>query len=314
MKKILIGALFLLALPSLASAAANDVQITADTTTLSVNSIDISVYGTNATLQSIVVNSTDFVVTLGSGSSIQIRSSSAKVMGVTPTAYTTTDVCSSSESRLVLSNTGGSSVDVTVTPTSSTCSGSATTATAVVTGGGGSGSGSGGGGGGGGGAVVTTTAATTTAKTATSTAATSTPKVTTAPTTTAAPTTQSSSVSALVAQLRSLIAQLKALGGTVSPSLEATVNALAGDATPPSMKFTRDLKTGSTGADVKALQVWLNANGFQIAASGAGSPGNETTMFGGLTRAAVIKFQKAKGIAPAAGYFGPKSRAAVNGM
>jgi len=66
-----------------------------------------------------------------------------------------------------------------------------------------------------------------------------------------------------------------------------------------------------TGADVKALQQWLNANGYRVAESGYGSPGNETTKFGGATKAALIKFQKANGITPAVGYFGPKTRAAV---
>lgn len=72
-----------------------------------------------------------------------------------------------------------------------------------------------------------------------------------------------------------------------------------------------DLKTGSLGSDVKALQEFLNARGFTVAASGPGSPGNETTTFGALTRAAVIKYQKSKGITPAVGYFGPITRKAV---
>ena len=77
------------------------------------------------------------------------------------------------------------------------------------------------------------------------------------------------------------------------------------------ISFTRDLAIGSTGADVKALQIYLNAHSFIIAASGPGSPGHETTTFGSATKAALIKFQKAKGISPATGYFGPASRAAV---
>jgi peptidoglycan hydrolase-like protein with peptidoglycan-binding domain len=39
---------------------------------------------------------------------------------------------------------------------------------------------------------------------------------------------------------------------------------------------------------------------------------NVTGYFGGLTRAAVIKWQKAASITPATGYFGPKSRSAWN--
>ena len=106
---------------------------------------------------------------------------------------------------------------------------------------------------------------------------------------------------------------MKSLGGTVSPSLEATIASLAGTLA-PSGTFTRDLKVGISGADVKMLQQWLNAHGFSVAKSGPGSPGSETTMFGGATRAALAKFQAANKIVPAAGYFGPKTRATVNGM
>ena len=50
---------------------------------------------------------------------------------------------------------------------------------------------------------------------------------------------------------------------------------------------------------------------MELVEKGGGSPGNETTMFGGLTRAALIEFQKANGITPAVGYFGPKTRAYI---
>ncbi len=76
--------------------------------------------------------------------------------------------------------------------------------------------------------------------------------------------------------------------------------------------LTRDLQQGSSGADVKALQVYLNASGYTVAASGAGSMGNETMTFGPATKAAVIKLQTAWSISPAAGYVGAKSRAAIS--
>lgn len=77
--------------------------------------------------------------------------------------------------------------------------------------------------------------------------------------------------------------------------------------------FARDLSTGASGDDVKALQVWLNAHGFVIAASGPGSKGMETMTFGALTKVALAKFQASKGI-PAIGRFGPMTRAAVAAM
>ncbi len=76
--------------------------------------------------------------------------------------------------------------------------------------------------------------------------------------------------------------------------------------------FQANLTTGSLGDEVKALQMFLNSHGFTIAASGPGSAGNETNMFGALTKAALAKYQAAKGITPAAGFFGPLTRAAVN--
>lgn len=76
--------------------------------------------------------------------------------------------------------------------------------------------------------------------------------------------------------------------------------------------FTRDLKIGSTGDDVQELQKYLNNNGYIVSKTGAGSPGQETKMFGRATRDALIKFQKANNITPAVGYFGPVTRKVVN--
>ncbi len=94
----------------------------------------------------------------------------------------------------------------------------------------------------------------------------------------------------------------KALSGSAS----------AGAPSSPSGGYARNLQRGMLGEDVKTLQQFLNAHGFTIAPTGPGSAGNETTFFGGATRDALTQFQKAKGISPAAGYFGPKTRAAVS--
>jgi peptidoglycan hydrolase-like protein with peptidoglycan-binding domain len=72
--------------------------------------------------------------------------------------------------------------------------------------------------------------------------------------------------------------------------------------------FKRDLTVGSIGSDVKELQEYLNDHGFVLASTGPGSPGHETMLFGDLTRATLARFQRAEGISPAIGYFGPVTR------
>lgn len=71
----------------------------------------------------------------------------------------------------------------------------------------------------------------------------------------------------------------------------------------------RDLKFGMKGEDVRALQKLLNANGYVLAKSGAGSPGNETIVFAGATQRALVRYQKDNGVRPAVGYFGVLTRA-----
>jgi hypothetical protein len=105
-------------------------------------------------------------------------------------------------------------------------------------------------------------------------------------------------ISALLAQIQQLQAQLgSAQGGSAA-----------------ACSFTRDLTVGSTGADVTCLQKYLNGAGHQVAASGAGSPGNESSYFGSLTKAAAAKWQAANGVSPAVGYFGSISRAKYNSL
>ncbi|MBI5457035.1 peptidoglycan-binding protein [Candidatus Kaiserbacteria bacterium] len=106
----------------------------------------------------------------------------------------------------------------------------------------------------------------------------------------------------LQAQVQALLAQIANLsGGSVTTG--GTCNT-----------FTRNHQMGDTGGEVMWIQQFLNTHGAQISASGAGSPGNETSYFGSLTRAAVSKFQAANGITPSAGYWGPITRAKANSM
>ena len=72
--------------------------------------------------------------------------------------------------------------------------------------------------------------------------------------------------------------------------------------TPSSSVFTRTLRPGVTGADVKTLQTWLNDLGYKLP---------DTGYFGPLTKAAVRRFQLAKGLAPASGTVGVRTAAAL---
>lgn len=66
--------------------------------------------------------------------------------------------------------------------------------------------------------------------------------------------------------------------------------------TTPSLRFTQDLAPGKTHQDIRALQQYLNANGFPLATSGPGAPGQETAFFGALTHTALKAFQEAKSL------------------
>ena len=112
----------------------------------------------------------------------------------------------------------------------------------------------------------------------------------------------------LQVQINALLAQIQALQAQLTAGTSTSGSASA------SLTSSGDLTLGSKGAAVKELQMYLNANGAQVSASGAGSPGNETEYFGGLTKSALAKWQAANGVSPAAGYFGPKTRAKMASM
>lgn len=108
-----------------------------------------------------------------------------------------------------------------------------------------------------------------------------------------APSAKAMTVDEIAAQIAALQAQLAALTGGSSSGSSTT--------------FTMDLTLGSTGSEVTALQNFLIGKGHSI-------PAGATGYFGAQTQAALAAFQAANGVSPAAGYFGPITRAKVNGM
>jgi uncharacterized repeat protein (TIGR02059 family) len=102
-------------------------------------------------------------------------------------------------------------------------------------------------------------------------------------------------------------------GGSPNTNDKAsTPQSVAGSGIPTGFNFTQVNTVGSFNDDVRNLQKFLNENGFIVATSGNGSPGHEIRRFGLSTKKALAQFQKAHGIKPALGYFGPVTKAYIN--
>lgn len=114
---------------------------------------------------------------------------------------------------------------------------------------------------------------------------------------------------AAIEQLKTLLAEIK---GT--PTIEGI---------PAGFKFETNLRVGEVSDEIKYLQIFLNSDpDTQLATEGPGSPGNETTYFGPLTKAAVVKFQEKYaddvlapwGITEGTGFVGSTTRAKLNSL
>lgn len=124
---------------------------------------------------------------------------------------------------------------------------------------------------------------------------------------------QAQTTEELQAQIAALLAQINALQSQLSGTTSGTTSGLYCD-----FSFTSDLAAGSTGTEVMQLQKFLNSiDGITVAASGAGSAGNETSYFGPATAQAVSAFQvkyastilAPLGLTAGTGYWGASSRA-----
>ncbi len=83
---------------------------------------------------------------------------------------------------------------------------------------------------------------------------------------------------------------------------------------PPEKPFTRPLKFGDKGDDVRVLQKFLNDNGFLLGTSGPGALGEETQNFIQKTQIALRYFQNAYGLISEKGTIGPNNLLFINNL
>lgn len=97
--------------------------------------------------------------------------------------------------------------------------------------------------------------------------------------------------------------------GVAPTTSQSTVPAIASSSM---FIFLHDLRLGTVSEDVRQLQKFLNTHGALVSTRGPGSPGNETTRFGGATKRALSLYQARNHIAPAVGILGPLTRTHIN--
>ncbi|HEY9582705.1 MAG TPA: peptidoglycan-binding protein [Candidatus Paceibacterota bacterium] len=350
-----------------AFAANNDIVLNSGTQ-ISIDSVTLTVSGSQAS--AMTVNASNFEVTMPTGSTIEVSAAGLRRLAYSSpvNTLTTNNDCSADRSKLTVTNNDSGTVNVTFSLGTGTCGDGA----ASSSGGGGGPISSGGGGGGGYIPSVTPSNPATTTTTSVTTYLTASPLValtgqTVTPTNSG---TSGKAVSSFVFirslslgvsgsdvtelqrvlaldptlypeanlsgyfggltqkavqrfQVRYGIAVEGAQGyGVFGPATRAKFASVYGISTAMSTPagtvssgiLSVSLKKGVTHAQVKLLQQILNKDSdTMVATEGAGSAGNETSLFGSLTEKAVIKFQTKYGIDPI-GIVGPMTRAKLNSI
>jgi len=124
-----------------------------------------------------------------------------------------------------------------------------------------------------------------------------------------------------IAELQAKIAEFQAVIVKLQELLAKLKTPTEISGIPAGYKFEKTLKPGDVSEDVRYLQIFLNSDpDTRLAETGPGSAGNETTRFGSLTKAAVIKFQEKYaqeilapwGLTKGTGIVGEKTRAKIN--
>lgn len=93
-----------------------------------------------------------------------------------------------------------------------------------------------------------------------------------------------------------------ASGGAALVAPTAPRGIVTSDSASASSVFTRTLRKGTRGADVKTLQTWLTDIGYKVPVTG---------YFGRLTKRAVRRFQNAYNLFPASGTVGRRTAASL---
>lgn len=113
---------------------------------------------------------------------------------------------------------------------------------------------------------------------------------------------------------RNFLVTVLAIALSLNVPLALRAEAGNSNVSPCSINISRDLKLGSTGADVLSLQKILNQDrSTRVATTGVGSPGHETLLFGFATQHAVRAFQ-AKYSISRTGTVGPLTRAKIKSI